>query len=352
MTNSANGVRNGTADLLKGFAVIFMIQVHIMEQFATQELQQTVVGKLSMFLGGPACAPVFLAVMGYFLVSPDKSAFHYLKRGGILFVGGIILNIARSANLLIHIGNGEMNLDPWPFILGADILTLAGISLLFVAILRMVFRKNGWAWLILAVGVVVAVPFLPTRAGDGSPVDYLLAFFRGPADWSYFPLFPWFGYVLLGYGFHLLAPRFVYLIKPNPNYIAIFLLPVAVGLVLTLPWVVGVTSNLKGNHGYYHHGVLFFLWIVGFVAVWLFTLNQAESNFGNYWIMRVLRWTGRKVTLIYIIQWLIIGNIATLLFGTQDLFRVALWIPGITLATLLLGLTYETFVRRFSPACK
>ncbi|MEI7897648.1 MAG: heparan-alpha-glucosaminide N-acetyltransferase domain-containing protein [bacterium] len=64
--NRING--NGTADLLKGIAVLFMIQVHIMEQFASPDTCNSLIGKISMFLGGPPCAPVFLAVMGYFLV--------------------------------------------------------------------------------------------------------------------------------------------------------------------------------------------------------------------------------------------------------------------------------------------
>jgi uncharacterized membrane protein len=65
--------RDGTADLLKGFAVLFMIQVHIMEQFATPDTCNSIIGKISMFLGGPFCAPVFMAVMGYFLAFSSKN---------------------------------------------------------------------------------------------------------------------------------------------------------------------------------------------------------------------------------------------------------------------------------------
>jgi len=64
MSDPKNSNRNQTADLLKGFAVIFMIQVHVIEQFATQTLYDSLWGKISLFLGGPFCAPVFLAVMG------------------------------------------------------------------------------------------------------------------------------------------------------------------------------------------------------------------------------------------------------------------------------------------------
>jgi hypothetical protein len=133
--------RDGTADLLKGFAVLFMIQVHIMEQFASHDTYNSMFGELSLFLGGPPCAPVFLAVMGYFLAQSAKPPTYFLKRGAILFIGGILLNTARSVNLLFQIVLGEVDLDPWFFVLGTDIFTLAGLSLILTGCLS---PLNSW----------------------------------------------------------------------------------------------------------------------------------------------------------------------------------------------------------------
>lgn len=132
--------RNGTADLLKGIAVLLMIQVHIMEQFADPGLYNSTLGKISLFLGGPACAPVFMAVMGYFLASSHKSMKGFMVRGLMLFAGGIMLNTGRSANLLIQVFQGESELNPWHFIFGADILTLAGLSILVIGLLRLLLK--------------------------------------------------------------------------------------------------------------------------------------------------------------------------------------------------------------------
>jgi len=41
-----------------------MVQVHIMELFARQDIFEDTVGKISLFFGGPPAAPVFMAVMG------------------------------------------------------------------------------------------------------------------------------------------------------------------------------------------------------------------------------------------------------------------------------------------------
>ena len=57
-----------TADLLKGIAAILMIQVHIIELFATNDISESTAGKFLLFLGGPAVAPVFIILLGYFIV--------------------------------------------------------------------------------------------------------------------------------------------------------------------------------------------------------------------------------------------------------------------------------------------
>ena len=134
--------RNQTADLLKGLAVIFMIQVHIMELFAKQEIYDGIAGKISLFFGGPPCAPIFMAVMGYFLFSSNKKTSYYLTRGCILFFGGILLNIGLNFNLLYHIFFAGYDINPFNYIFGVDILPLAGMSVVLIGLLKFVFKKN------------------------------------------------------------------------------------------------------------------------------------------------------------------------------------------------------------------
>ncbi|MBU2466561.1 MAG: DUF1624 domain-containing protein, partial [Bacteroidetes bacterium] len=68
-------------DLLKGIAVVLMIQVHLTELFARPAFFDSVAGKVSLFLGGPAAAPVFMAVMGYFLAWKAVSSKNLFLRG-------------------------------------------------------------------------------------------------------------------------------------------------------------------------------------------------------------------------------------------------------------------------------
>lgn len=65
-----------------------MIQVHIMELFMDYSAQQSVIGKVSLFLGGPFTAIIFMIVMGYFVAASNKTVWQTIKRGVELFFLG------------------------------------------------------------------------------------------------------------------------------------------------------------------------------------------------------------------------------------------------------------------------
>jgi uncharacterized membrane protein len=333
--------RDGTADLLKGFAVLFMIQVHIMEQFASVDTYKSVIGEISMFLGGPFCAPVFLAVMGYYLAYSKKPLLYFLKRGVLLFAGGILLNASRSANLLIKILQGGIDLDPWFFIMGADILTLAGLSLVLTGLLRVVFRDIYWLYILAAIIVVAISPYLLQPEAKGIAVKYVVGFILGTEEWSYFPLFPWFAYVLTGYSLRLFLKQTPGVRNMDVQNLVPYLIPVILVIILTLPFASGYTYNLSGPGGYYHHGILFYGWMLLFMISYLVLMNLADKFYGDHRIMRIVKWIGQRVTSLYVIQWLIIGNMATWLFKSQDIFQFVAWFVVITLVTLLAGYLFE-----------
>lgn len=335
------GPRDGTADLVKGIAVILMIQVHVTEQFATTDVYESILGRVSLFLGGPACAPAFLAVMGYFLSTSRKGPLEHLKRGLLLFAGGIALNTARSASLLLDFpGTGEPA-NPWFFILGADILTLAGLGIIILVPLKRLFRNQFLPYLILAIVIVLATPFLSDSNHAKGASAYLNAFFRGYAEWSYFPVLPWMAYVLTGYSFGLLKERKTWFNRPEPEKLLFISVPAWILLALTLSWASGITANLSGPGGYYHHGILFFAWSITFLAAWSITVYRIDRQFESNRLLILLKWTGRRVTSIYVIQWLIIGNLAAFIYRSQGLFQLIFWFSGVVIATLLLGYLYE-----------
>ncbi len=336
--------RNETADLLKGLAVLCMIQVHIMEQFTNQDVYNSIIGKISLFLGGPPCAPVFLAVMGYFLLSGSKSFWYYLQRGGILLIGGILLNILRSLHLFYHIIGGKFELAPMFFIFGVDILQLAGLSIIIVGILHLIFKKNYIPYLILAILIPIISSFIPTYNSAGLTTQYLFAFVGGNYGWSYFPLIPWISYVLLGIAFRLFTFKNKSVLDfINQKYL-FFLLPLVAALLITYKYGINTAHDLQGNGGYYHHDIKYFVWICAFLFVYIFIINKLENSIAKNALFNFIKWTGKNVTAIYIIQWILIGNIATLIYKTQTIYQNILWFIIITSTSSLIVFAYSKFI--------
>lgn len=326
--------RNHTADTLKGLAVLFMIQVHIIEQFASIATNNSMYGQISYFLGGPFCAPVFIAVMGYFLAGSKQSFLYFLKRGIVLFLFGILLNTGRSINLFISIFQGKYDLDPLFFIFGADILTLAGLSIILIAFLRLISLNNLYLY----------IPVLILFAALGGFVNiniesqnYFSGFIIGNYEQSYFPLFPWFSYVLSGYIFKIIYNKYKGFFTPFT-----YIHWVVTGLLsLVILYFAYYSFKISNNlMSYYHHNFYFFLWVIGFMMLYILFINHIVKLLKNSIVIYYLSWTGKNVTIIYIIQWLIIGNIATAIFRTQNILQSVLWFVGITLFSSILAFIY------------
>jgi len=336
-----NSKRNPTAELLKGLAVIFMIQVHLMEQFAKPEIYSGIIGKISLFLGGPPCAPLFMAVMGYYLSSSEKPFSYYLKRGLILFAGGILLNLARSANLMHYIITGQNASDPFFYIFGVDILLLAGLSILIIGLLKFIFKQNFIFYFMLAIVVAAIAPFLPEFGSGTSTLAYINAFLWGNFEWSYFPLFPWLAYILLGYGLHLLSNKYQLLSKCKSGHCIVFSIPLLIASGLTIIYASTVSHKLNGVDGYYHHGIIFFAWLLMFMTAYAMIVHLVELNAGRQPLIRYFKWVGKNVTFFYIIQWIIVGNIATGIYRTQGDVSLIYWFLGITVSVSLIIFAWE-----------
>jgi uncharacterized membrane protein len=332
--------RSGTADLLKGIAVIFMVQVHLMELFAIEDVYLSSFGNISLFLGGPPAAPLFMIIMGYFVVVKSKSAKQLLIRGIKLFSGGILLNIALNLNLLVSHFTGRLDyyIEPLHYVFGADILPLAGLSLIVIALMQRIFNASFVFYFILAVFVITAADYLVLIEADNSILMYLYAFLWGDYVWSYFPLFPWMAYPLTGAGFYYLNKKYTHLI--NTRIKSLFLLSWIIFIILTINYGVETASELDI---YYHHGLYYFLWTLLFLSGSSLLFASLNRNSGNSIPLLYIKWIGQNVTLAYVFQWIIIGNIATELYRTQETADLIFWFIGImTLVTMLIYLFRRT----------
>lgn len=328
--------RTQVADVLKGIAILFMIQVHLMELFASNSVYESKGGHVMLFLGGPPVAPIFMTVFGYFVFASNRTSKELIGRGLKILLLGMVLNLALNFNLILKVNLGILKIDILPYIFGVDVLQFAGLSLILVTLFKNLIQK--YVYLVLC--IIPIIVFIGEHFLNYEPqnifLKYLSAFFYGSTSWSYFPLFPWLAYPLAGVVLYQLQQRFdfkfFYLPKTKLLFGSVFLL----FLIFTVKYAINVASDLTS---YYHHGLLFFIWVILFCLFYTLIIHELNNWFGETLIFKYFKWLGQNVTIIYVIQWLLIGNIATEIYKTiSSPVYVVAWFLGITFAVS--GLTY------------
>ncbi|MDP2336817.1 MAG: acyltransferase family protein [Bacteroidota bacterium] len=321
-------------DLLKGFAVFLIIPVHILESFIDYSGRESLFGKTLLLLGGPVAVPVFMMVMGYFVAMSKKSTTQNILRGVLIFILGIFLNIGLNFNLLLKIKYKGWQFDPLQYIFGVDIFYLAGLSIIFLSVLKSFKKGQQWIALFLILFVSGSTSYF-NEILMVTDRNYILPFIAGNYSWSYFPIFLWLTYPLIGFLFQKNELRIREFFQQQKT-VSIGLLSVVFILVaLFSKFGIETTINLSD---YYHHTFPFFLWTLGVDLIWFAVLRFVVQKFNEFPVIVFLRWLGKNITVFYVIQWLIIGNIATEIYQTQELSKYIYWFGTIFLITI--GMTW------------
>jgi hypothetical protein len=329
-------------DLLKGFAVFLIVPVHILETFIDYPGRESLFGKILLVLGGPVAVPLFMIIMGYFVAMSKKSAAQNMLRGVLIFILGIFLNIGLNFHLLLKIRTEGWKFDPLQAILGVDIFYLAGLSIIILSVLKTI--KFGQQW--IAFALILFVSGSTSYFNELLMVterNYILPFIGGKYSWSYFPLFPWLAYPLIGFLFQKTEPKIREFIQKQKVVSITFLAFTFILVVLFSRFGIETTINLSD---YYHHTFLFLLWTLGVDVLWVLLLWFVVQKFSQFPVIVFLRWLGKNITVFYIIQWLIIGNIATAIYQTQELSKYAYWFVPIFLITIGLTRLFEKLVNK------
>ena len=319
-------------DLLKGFAVFLIVPVHILELFIDYQGRESLFGDILLFLGGPIAVPVFMIVMGYFVAKNKKKLSQNVWRGVKVFVLGFLLNIGLNFHLLLKIEFAGWQFNPLEYIFGVDILYLAGLSIFFLSIVKSC--KKGREWIaVFFVFVITGLTALINEKLMVTERNYILPFIGGTYSWAYFPLFPWLAYPLAGFAFYDFEDTIMAFFNRRKIVSGMILSGIFVFVLYFGSAGFETTIDLPS---YYHHTFRFSLWVFGIVILWAvfwwFVLNRFPKTLAWNFFM----WLGKNITLFYVVQWLIIGNIATVIYQTQSLGRYVFWYAAIFLVTTLL----------------
>lgn len=194
-------------DLLRGWAVIVMIETHCVNGMLRPELRTTDVYSVLTYING-LVAPTFLFASGlaYALTTHRKLA-EYLSFGRPLFkqLGRLLLILA--CGYLLHIPRFEYyhlryeaGAEAWKEFFQADILHCIAVSLLLLQLLLLVLRSERrmyWAVALFTIGILAATPVLWSIDFWQFLPPVTAAYLNG-LHYSLFPLFPWTAFLFSG----------------------------------------------------------------------------------------------------------------------------------------------------------
>ncbi len=285
-------------DIAKGLAILFMFTQHCMivhEKTAGEG--PNILAQIFVLLGTAPAAPVFMLIMGIFLMSSKASMRKNIFRGIKLIFLGYCINLLRFAIPLLIAGTaGFQYVDgetPTTMFFAIDIFQLAGLSII-IGSLNKKLIKNKIIAPITILAVLLISPFLWDKFGEGSYLSILW----GTGKNVYFPLFPWFIYPLIGMYLskYLLDIQNIKKYLKSILYFGIFFL------------IIGILSLDYFRIGdYYRSGAAIHSIIIGFICIWLPACWWASRKFENSKTVDILVFWSKNVTAVYFIQWVIFG---------------------------------------------
>lgn len=238
-------------DLLRGWAIIIMIEVHVFNAFLTEPLRKTYWFAILDYFNG-LVAPSFLFISGFIFVllsfkkAPEFRKFGYsfykqLRRILLIWVIAYLMHVPYySLKSIIQ----KANYSDFLLFFQSDVLhTIAfGLTILFFGSIFIKSTKIFQLFnLVSGLIIIFVAPFL----WDIDFTKIIHPFFAGYMNGqhhSIFPLFPWLGYILLG---GALAPIYQKA-KSENNELSFFNKTLLIALALMF-----ATALLKQIHIYH-----------------------------------------------------------------------------------------------------
>jgi len=194
-------------DLLRGWAVIVMIETHMMNATIIPAIRDTRLFDLINFLNG-LVAPSFLFASGMaYAVTTRRKIDSYLSFGSPLFQQFGRLLLVLLIGYALHLPRfhyykiaHEVTPDEWLVFFQSDVLQCIAVSLLLLQILLLMLRTERRLYLaaaVLAVGVLFVTPLMWGYDFLARLPAAIAAYMNG-LHHSLFPLFPWAVFLFAG----------------------------------------------------------------------------------------------------------------------------------------------------------
>ncbi len=194
-------------DLMRGIALIFMIEVHTVNALMHPGWYKAPWFSLVDFING-LVAPSFLFIAGFaFLlaVQPQLDAHRALRmpfwimlaRIALIWLLGYLLHVP---SFLLSSWRKETTLEQWQQLFSVDVLQCIACALLLIFVLRLLCKHDGIfaATILVFAGAAVLPASWVFRIDLLSVFPFPLVAYLIPVGSTFFPLLPWFGFMAAG----------------------------------------------------------------------------------------------------------------------------------------------------------
>jgi uncharacterized membrane protein len=352
--------RYGFIDLLRGFALVMMIETHVTNAYLPHELKKGSEFFFWLAFVNGLVAPAFLFATGFSIILQSNTQWenwiHFrlpfwkqLRRLGFITLVAYYSHLQgfRWSRYLLMWND----YDFWSKSLKVDILQCIVVSLLTVLGLIVILRKKSlfpWGAILLALTVAFFTPILWTQ-DFRSKLPLSLALFLNPHGASLFPIFPWICFVLAGS-----FACWFFLKSVNANTIPVFMrntawlgiLMIACGLLLR-----NAPYTLPGYVNFYTTSPLYMMIRIGCVLIFCSLLYRMEMR--GKWIPKPILVAGQESLLVYGVHlWVIFGFLRgkqmAPIFGLQAGYLGCFTMSAVIIVLMLcLALLYHALKSKF-----
>ena len=194
-------------DLLRGWAVLVMVEVHVFNAFIRPEIREEAWFSVLNYING-LVAPSFIFISGFvFMVAAERKMESYrafgsafwkqLFRIALVWMVGYFLHLPFFS---LHRTLTEATAGQWSLFYQADVLHTIAFGLLVLFLTRVAMRDgNRYRVFLLAMGTVTVLvsPFLWDIDVTRIMHPAVAAYINGQQG-SMFPVFPWIGFMMAG----------------------------------------------------------------------------------------------------------------------------------------------------------
>jgi len=326
-----NAGRQKPIDYIKAFAILYMVTIHWYEEMSVCYADGTtsILGYIIEFLGGPLAAPVFMFSMGLGMVySRHRSPKELFIRGFKLLIFSYIFNFLRISISYFIVGKiaGYFDLETFLYYsFNIDILPFCGMAFMFTALLKKL-NINVWAVPQIALIMLFIGSFINYESTSFFG-KYILTLFVKSSELSYFPLFNWYIYPAMG----MLAARYLKQTTSQDRWYKIV-------LRVSFAFVVGIVGGALANginpisfftikdDAYYAQNFFSSLFCFNVVLLCASIFYFIFKKVNNEKLDKLVFYMSDNLNTIYILQWIIIGNVLATLFEGGWLKPFPIWV--------------------------